>query len=173
VLADVSPDVNLATSPFISRTTGEPIAMATGSTWAIPVKAKNKAAACRFISAMTETDSWIAAAQARADLRAKDGKPFTGLLTGNDTADQKIREQFVKPTGSDIWDQAIESMYTANDNLFYLPAIPADQEFRQAWIDGVNRVLSGDMTAQQSLDKAQEEGQKALDTAWAKLDTKG
>ena len=40
-------------------------------------------------------------------------------------------------------------------------------EFRQIWQDAVNRVLNGEMTAQESLDLAQEEAQFALDDAWS------
>lgn len=168
VLNNVTPDVPISITPFISQATGEPIAMATGSAWAIPSRAEHKQAACRFIGKIVAEDAWLKAAEARVSIREEEGKPFTGLLTGNSVADQSIREQYVKPTGSDVWDEAIDSMYVANDNLFYMPANPADEEFRQAWMDAVNRVLAGEMSAQESLDKGQEAGQAALDKAWTK-----
>lgn len=170
VLNEMTPDLSISITPVISKTTGDPIAMATGSAWAIPTKAKNKAAACRFIKTMTESDSWMAAAQARVDKRTAAGLPFTGLLTANTVADNEIKEKFVKPTGSEVWDTAIASTYKANDFLFYMPSNPADQEFKQAWMDASNRVLAGQMTPQESLDQAQTEAQAALDAAWAKLD---
>ncbi len=168
VLNDVSPDVPLATAPFRSKQTGEPIAWGTGSAWAIPAKAKNPAAACRFIKTMTETDSWMAAAKARVDKRAAENKMFTGLLTGNKVADEKIRAQYVKPTGDETWDAAVAAMYEANDHLFYLPANPADVAFKKAWQDAANRVLSGQAKPKASLEQGQRDAQKALDEAWAK-----
>ena len=120
---------------------------------------------------MTATDSWVAAANARVKLREADGKPFTGLLTANQEADDAVRE-LVTPSGDAQWDSAVEATYLANDNTFSLPANPADAEFKNAWQDAVNRVLNGQASAQDSLDQAQKEAQKALDAAWAKLDDK-
>ncbi|MHA7132948.1 ABC transporter substrate-binding protein [Oerskovia turbata] len=168
VLNDVTPDVPIAIVPFVSQETGEPIAMATGSAWAIPSKAKNPEAACRFVKVMTEADSWHAAAKARFDTRTAEGKPFTGLLTGNDVADDKIREDFVKPTGDAVWDAAVEATYAANDHLFYSPANPADVAFKKAWQGAVNRVIGGEQEPAPALAQAQQEAQKALDAAWAK-----
>lgn len=168
VLNEVTPDIPIQIVPFISEKTGEPIAMATGSAWAISSKAKNKAAACRFVKTMVATDSWMAAAKARVDLREEAGLPFTGLLTANTVADDKIEDTYVKKTGDAKWDEAIESTYTANENLFYMPANPADVAFKNAWQGAVNRVLAGEQEPAESLAQAQTEAQKALDDAWAK-----
>jgi len=173
VLMNNTPDIPLAVSPFISRETGDPIALSTGSAWAIPSGAQNPAAACRFIANMVKTDSWLAAAQVRAERLASEGGAFTGLLTGNMVADQAIREQFVVPTGSEVWDNAIDAMYRANDHLVFMPALPADQEFRQAWVDAVNRVLQGTMSIEDSLARGQVEGQRALDDGWTRMAERG
>jgi multiple sugar transport system substrate-binding protein len=168
VLNDVSPDATISFDTFRTPQ-GDPLAFASGSAWAIPSGSTNAAAACRFAKTMTATDSWIAAANARVKLREADGKPFTGLLTANQDADEAVRE-LVTPSGDAHWDSAVEATYLANDNTFSLPANPADSEFKNAWQDAVNRVLNGQASAQESLDQAQEEAQKALDAAWAKLD---
>jgi multiple sugar transport system substrate-binding protein len=118
---------------------------------------------------MTATDSWVAAANARIELREADGKPFTGLLTANQDADDAVRA-LVTPSGDAQWDSAVDATYLANDNVFSLPANPADAEFKTAWQDAVNRVLNGQADAEESLEQAQTEAQKALDTAWAKFD---
>ncbi|SEF14598.1 extracellular solute-binding protein [Jiangella alba] len=169
VLNDVSPDAPMAFDTVRDRE-GEPLAYASGSAWAIPKGSENPEAACRFIKTMTETDSWIAAAQARVDLREAEGKPFTGLLTGNAEADQQIQDQFVTPSGDAKWDAAVQATYDANDHTFTLPANPADAEFKTAWQDAVNRVLNGQQEPADALAQAQDEAQKVLDEAWSTWD---
>ncbi|WP_026874135.1 extracellular solute-binding protein [Jiangella gansuensis] len=169
VLNDVSPDAPMAFDT-VRDLEGEPLAYASGSAWAIPDGSANPEAACRFIKTMTETESWIAAAQARVDLREAEGKPFTGLLTGNAEADAAIQEQFVQPIGDPKWDAAVEATYEANEHTFTLPANPADAEFKTAWQDAVNRVLNGQQEPADALAQAQEEAQAALDEAWATWD---
>ncbi len=169
VLNDESPDAPMAFSTVKDRQ-GNPLAYSSGSAWAIPKGSPNAGAACRFAKEMTTVDSWVAAAQARLDLRTEDGKPFTGVLTGNDEADTKI--QAMTTADEDPWKTGVEAMYEANDNTFALPANPADAEFKTAWQDAVNRVLNGQQDVQAALDQAQEEAQAVLDEAWAKWDDK-
>jgi multiple sugar transport system substrate-binding protein len=165
VLQDVSPDAPMVFDTVRSRD-GEPVAFASGSAWAIPTGTTNPAAACRWARVMTEVDSWMAAAEARKELRAAEGKGFTGLLTGNTAADEAVRE-LVEPSGDAVWDSAVEAMYEANENTFSLPANPADAEFKTAWQDAVNRVLNGQDEPASALATAQDEAQSALDEAWA------
>jgi multiple sugar transport system substrate-binding protein len=165
VLNDVSPDAPVAFDTFRDKQ-GRPLAFASGSAWAIPKGSKNPEAACRFAKVMTETSSWIAAAEKRISLREKDGGLFTGVLTGNTEADDQIRSM-MKPSGDAKWDQAIEATYAANDHTFSMPANPAGEEFESAWQDAVNRVLNGQESPEEAMKKAQEEGQKVLDEAWA------
>jgi multiple sugar transport system substrate-binding protein len=172
VLNDVSPDAPMAFTSFKAKG-GDALSFSSGSAWAIPADSANPAAACRFIKTMTATDSWLEAAQARADERTAEGKPFTGLFTGNQEADEQIREKFVEPDGSTVWDEAIKASYEANEQGFAMPAMPADAEFKTAWLDAVNRVLNGQATPADSLKQAQTEAQQALDTAWEQWDQKG
>ena len=170
VLNDVSPDAPMAFDAYRGKD-GEPLAFASGSAWAIPKGSKNAAGACRFAKTMTMTESWVKAAQERADIRAKEDKPFTGVLTGNAEADEKIQEM----TGSiedPKWAAGVAAMYEANENTFSFPANPAGSEFETAWQDAVNRVLNGQQEPQAALDQAQEEAQKVLDEAWAAWDEK-
>ncbi|WP_043497063.1 ABC transporter substrate-binding protein [Georgenia sp. SUBG003] len=171
VLNDVSPDAPLAFDTVHDRN-GDPIAYASGSAWAIPEGTDNPAAACRWARVMTEVDSWVAAAEARKSLRAEEGKPFTGVLTGNEAADEAVRE-LVEPSGDEVWDAGVTAMYEANDNTFSLPANPADAEFETAWQDAVNSVLNGQAQPQEALDAAQETAQAALDEAWQKWEQEG
>jgi multiple sugar transport system substrate-binding protein len=168
VLNDVSPDAPMAFDTFRDKQ-GQPIAFATGSAWAIPKGGENPEAACRFAKVMTETSSWLKAAQARIALRKKDGGLFTGVLTGNADADAKI-QSLTTSSGDPKWDQAVQATYEANDHTFSMPATPAGEEFEAAWQDGVNRVLNGQQSAEESMRRAQEEAQKALDAAWETWD---
>jgi multiple sugar transport system substrate-binding protein len=170
VLNDVSPDAPMAFDTF-RGTDGETLAYASGSAWAIPKGSPNPEAACRFAKIMTQTESWVKAAEERVRLRKKEGGTFTGILTGNTEADEQIRAM-VEPSGDEKWDSAVEAIYEANDNTFSLPANPADEEFEAAWQDAVNRVLNGQQEPKEALAQAQEDAQKALDEAWAEWDEK-
>ena len=167
VLNDVSPDAPMAFDT-VRGTDGEPIAFATGSAWAIPSGSDNPEAACRWARAMTSMDAWRAAAEARLSAREDEGKPFTGILTGNETADEEIRGMVT--SGGEPWDSAVAAMYDANDNAVSQPANPADAEFKDAMQDAVNKVLNGQATPEEALAEAQETAQKALDEAWAEIE---
>ena len=169
VLNEVSPDAPLAFDT-VRTTSGEPIAFAGGSAWAIPSGTENPAAACRWAKAMTSMDAWQAAADARLSLREDDGKPFTGILTGNTDADEAIREMVT--SGGEPWDSGVEAMYEANDHAVSLPANPADAEFEQAMQDAVNSVLNGEATPEEALAEAQATAQEALDEGWEKLESR-
>jgi len=170
VLNDVSPDAPMAFDT-VRDTQGEPLAWASGSAWAIPKGSPNPEAACRMARVMTETDSWVAAAEERVRLREEDGGLFTGILTANEEADAAVQEMVPSDDGS-AWGQAIAAMYEANDHTFAMPANPAGEEFEKAWQDEVNRVLNGEKEPEQALADAQESAQEALDEAWATWDEK-
>lgn len=168
VLNDVSPDAPMAFDT-VRDTSGETLAYASGSAWAIPAGSDNPEAACRFARAMTSLDAWEAAANARLEAREAEGKPFTGILTGNASADAMIRD--MTTSGGEPWDTAVAKMYEANEATFSLPANPADAEFKTALFDAVNQVLNGQATAQEALAAAQEDAQAALDSGWAELES--
>ncbi|UNX56268.1 extracellular solute-binding protein [Georgenia sp. TF02-10] len=167
ILNDVSPDAPVAFDAFYGLD-GEPLSYAGGSAWAITADAANPEAACRYARVMTEVDTWIAAAENRIALREQEGGIFTGLLTGNERADEMIREMV--PDAGEPWNTAIDAMYQANDNAVSAPASPADAEVKTAWEDAINRVLNGQQEPKAALDQAQEEAQAALDKAWAAVD---
>jgi multiple sugar transport system substrate-binding protein len=154
----------------VRTTEGEPIAFAGGSAWAIPSGTENAAAACRWAKSMTSVDAWMAAADARLALREEEGKPFTGILTGNSVADEEIEGMVT--SGGEPWDSGIEAMYEANDHTVSMPANPADAEFEQAMQDAVNSVLNGDATPEEALADAQETAQNALDEGWETLESR-
>ena len=170
VLNDVSPDAPMAFDT-VRDLQDEPIAWASGSAWAIPKGSPDPEGACRMARVMTETDSWMAAAEERASLRKKDGGLFTGILTANEDADEAIRKM-AETDDDPPWSDAVTAMYEANDHTFAMPANPAGDEFEQAWQDEVNKVLTGDKEPADALADAQQAAQDALDEAWATWDEK-
>jgi multiple sugar transport system substrate-binding protein len=169
VLSDVSPDAPMAFDTVKDRQ-GATLAYSTGSAWALPAGSGNPEAACRWARAMTTVEAWEAAANARLELRNEEGKPFTGVLTGNAEADKII--QGMVTSGGEPWDTAVAKMYEANDQTFALPANPADAEFKTALQDAVNSVLNGQAEPEEALNEAQTAAQSALDEAWADLEEK-
>ncbi|RLQ04492.1 extracellular solute-binding protein [Micromonospora sp. BL1] len=159
-----SPDAELVVKPFVDRQ-GKPLSLSSGQAWVITKGAKNPDAACAFVKQMTATDTWLAAARARAEARKAANLPFTGLWTGNTTADKKIFDEVYKPTGNKRFDDAVQTIRQAQDAAFAMPASPAGAEFDKAWTDAVNRVLSGQEQPAQALDRAQREATAALDKA--------
>lgn len=164
VLADVSADVPITIAPFTDEQ-GEPINWTTGSAWAIPSGSKNKDQACKWIKTMTDSETWIAAAKARKEKRDGEKKPFSGVYTGNEKADETIFGEIVSLADYPVFDKAVKGVLDAQDSAFSFPASPAGSEFRTAWQDAVNRVLSGKQSPADAMAQAQKEAQQALDNA--------
>jgi multiple sugar transport system substrate-binding protein len=165
VLAQNSPHVKLAVEPFTAMS-GQPIDYETGSAWAIPAKAKHPQLACLWAKTMTSVPAWLAAAKARLAVDRKNHTVFTGLYTANQVADTKLMARYFKPAGTQ-WSDAVQTIEHVQRSAFGLPASPAGAEFTTAWTNAVNRVLSGQQSAKQALDQAQQEAQSAIDNAAA------
>jgi multiple sugar transport system substrate-binding protein len=163
VLADGAP-VNITAKYFTNRK-GGPITMLSGNAWAIPKGSKNPGLACKYIKALQSVDAWRTVGKDRFDLRKRQGRAFTGLYTGNAKADVKIYEDIYQPMGNKDFDDAVALLTRAPRYGFAVPLSPASAEFRQAWVDGINRVLEGRQTPRQALDQAQKEAQAAIDKA--------
>jgi multiple sugar transport system substrate-binding protein len=163
VLADGAP-VNITAKYFTNRK-GGPITMLSGNAWAIPKGSKNPGLACKYIKALQSVDAWRAVGKERFDLRKRQGRAFTGLYTGNAKADVKIYEDIYQPMGNKDFDDAVALLTRAPRYGFAVPLSPASAEFRQAWVDGINRVLEGRQSPRQALDQAQKEAQAAIDKA--------
>ena len=153
------------TAKYFTNRKGGPITMLSGSAWAIPRGARNQDLACKYMKAMTSVNAWKTVAKSRFDLRRRQGRAFTGLYTANTAADVEIFEDIYQPMGNKQFDDAVTLLVRAPRYGFAIPLSPASAQFRQAWIDGVNRVLEGRQSPRQSLDQAQREAQKAIDDA--------
>ncbi len=164
VLAGASPNAPVVVRPFLDRT-GKPLTYATGQAWAVPKGAGNLTAACQFMKTMTATDTWVAAATAKAAARAAAGKPYTGTYTANVEADRRIASEVYRPSGIAWLDDGVRVLQQAQGEAFSLPASPANAEVKKAWTAAVNAVLEGRATPQEALARAQQEAQQALDKA--------
>ena len=167
VLSDTSPDAGVAAVPFTDRH-GNDLTFFTGAGWAIPKGAKNPSLACTWMKSMTSVKAWMNAAEKRAASTKASGQAFTGLYTANATADQRILDEVYKPS-SPAYDAAVKLLVDVQKNAVWWPASPAGAQIQQAVTDAINRVLAGSQTPQQSLARAQQEAQKAIDAARPRL----
>jgi multiple sugar transport system substrate-binding protein len=164
VMADNSPNVDIQAKYFVNRR-GGPITFFQGSGWSIPRGAKDPDLACKWMKAMTAVDTWVAVARDRLNLRRRQGRAFTGLYTANTRADVKIYEDVYQPLGKRQFDRAVNLLVNSSRYAFTLPPSPASAQFRQAYLDAINRVLTRQQTVRQALNQAQREAQSAIDRA--------
>jgi multiple sugar transport system substrate-binding protein len=114
---------------------------------------------------MTEAKTWVEAAKARAAKIKQDGKIYTGTYTGNQAADRQIFSEVYQPSGNKVFDDAVRTLLSVQDNAFTQPTTAAGQQVRDAWRGAVNRVLGGQQKPAEALAQAQREAQTALDSA--------
>jgi multiple sugar transport system substrate-binding protein len=163
VLNENSPDVALTAKPF-TGVDGQPVDFVTGGAWVIPTGSDFPEQACEYIKTMTDSESWIAAAEARAEAREAEGLFFTGVYTGNQVADETIFGELVN-LDEGTYGPAVQAVLEAQEAAFSLPSSRASAEFQAAWQNAVNRVLAGEQEPAEALAQAQTEAQEALDAA--------
>jgi multiple sugar transport system substrate-binding protein len=164
VLASSSPDTKFTAVPFKDKQ-GNPVTMAEGDALAITSASKNKDAACAFVTTMTSTDAWINAATQRADEAKGTSQIQTGTSTGNKAAEQQIFSSIVNIGDNTTFKNAVDVFFQTFGNAFEQPATKGAEDFRQAWIDGVNAALSGQKDPTTAMKDAQQVAQQALDAA--------
>jgi multiple sugar transport system substrate-binding protein len=164
VMADNSPNVDITAKYFTNRR-GGPITFFQGSGWAIPRGARDPDLACKWMKAMTAVNTWVSVARDRLNLRRRQNRAFTGLYTANTRADLRIYEDVYQSLGKPQFDRAVNLLVRSSRYAFALPPSPASAEFRQAYLDAINRVLAGRQTPRQALNQAQREAQRAIDRA--------
>jgi multiple sugar transport system substrate-binding protein len=164
VLADVSPDVPLTVAPFVDRE-GTPLTWADGDAFAIVTDTPNAEAACAFAATMTEADAWIAAARSRAESRAGEGKPNTGVYTANREADEVIFGEIVDLSDMPRFEAAVQTVLETQEHAFAMPPSAASAEFAQAWRGAVEAVTSGGSDPEAALAQAHTAAQAAIDAA--------
>jgi multiple sugar transport system substrate-binding protein len=161
VFSNNSPDADLVAKYFTNRK-GGPITMFSGNGWVVPKGSKNADAACAYMKAVTSVSSWTTAAKKRFDARKAAGSTFTGLYTANTAADKKVYEDIYQSFGHPQFDAAVKILVNAPKYGFELPPSPGGQQFVQAYLDAINRVLAGQQSPRQALNQAQREAQTAI-----------
>ncbi|WP_308493055.1 ABC transporter substrate-binding protein [Microbacterium terrisoli] len=164
VLSPYLDKIDLQAVPF-KGSDGKPFSVAGGTSFAIPVGAKNPVAACAWMDEITNLDSWIAAEEARVATLKKNGGINTGLFTGSPEADQKIRDGYVKPSGNADFDQVIQTYYGVLDYGKTFGSSPAGQTITQELANAVTSVLLGEKSTDQALKDAQAASLRAYDNA--------
>jgi len=161
VFSNNSPDVDLV-AKFFTNGKGGPITYFSGNGWVVPKNSKNANDACRYMKAVTSTQAWLTAAKKRFDARKAAGSTFTGLYTANSVADKKVYEDIYQSFGHPQFDRAVQTLVHSAKYGFELPPSPGGQQFVQAYLDAINRVLAGQQKVKPALDQAQREAQKAI-----------
>jgi multiple sugar transport system substrate-binding protein len=164
VLANNTPDEEISFTTFKDRE-GNDISFSGGSAWVIPVGAKNPDAACEFMRVVTLADTWVAAAETRAEMRAADGEAFTGVYTGNKAADDRIFGDLVTEETAGAYYEGVQLVLETSDIAFSMPPIPAAEEFLTIWQNAVLSVINDGADPTQALAQADQEAQDAIDSA--------
>ena len=160
VLSNTADEVSIEAIP-IKDASGQPLAMAGGTAFAIPKAGKNPDAACAWAIAATSTDAWLAAGEARAATVEKNKSIATGLMTGSPVADEAVRSQFVKPSGNKDFDQVIDTYYSILPGNKSLGSSAVGQQVKQELDNAVIVALTGEKTPEQALADAQAAAMRA------------
>lgn len=163
-LSELSPDLDLEVAP-VTGLDGEPVNYISGYGWAIPAGSKHPEEACTFIKEITSERAWTESAKVTAEEKRAEDQLFIGQFTGNVHANENIANRIWKPTGNKNYDKVAKDLASLQRTGFEVPATAAGPEFRNAWLQAVNRVLSGVQTPTQALRQAQREAQSALEIA--------
>lgn len=166
VLSPYLEQIDIEAVPF-RDSDGEPFSVSGGQASVIPAGAKNPAAACAWVSALTSDEAWNAAGEARAETRAADGGANTGLFTGSPQPDQAIREKWVTPSGDEGFDQVVATYYDVVDYGTSFGSSPAGQDIQNELNNAVTAALLGDKTAEEALADAQDAAMRAYENATA------
>jgi multiple sugar transport system substrate-binding protein len=166
VLSNTKDDVSLAAVP-IKTLDGKPLAMASGTAFAVAAAAKNKSAACAWAINATSEAAWVAAGEARAKTVQQKKSINTGLFTASPVADQAVRTQFVQPSGNADFDQMIETFYTILPDNATRGASAVGQQIDQDLSNAVSVALTGEKSPQEALADAQASSLRAWDQSRA------
>jgi multiple sugar transport system substrate-binding protein len=154
VLAAYKDQLNLDAVPFKDKD-GNPVSVAGGSSFVIPAKSKNPAAACQWALRLTAMDNWLAAGAARADTLKESGGTNTGLFTGSPDADKKLRDMYVHPDSAGGFDKVINTFYDVVGVGKSFGASPAGQTIQTELINAITETLLGQKSAKDALAAAQ------------------
>lgn len=164
VLSPYAKRISISAVP-LKDSSGQPFAVTGGTSFVIPANAKNPAAACRWMLALTSQQAWLAAGAARhATLAKEDGAIDTGIFTGSPAADQAIREKYVTSSGESGFDQTIATYYAVLKGGKSFGASPAGQQIQSELGDAITSYLLGRKSATKALSDAQAASLRAYRT---------
>ncbi len=169
-IASVDPNLNFVVLPVRERGSGADgrmVSFAGGNSWYIPAGAKNPDAAWEYIKFLHSDDTWRIGAEATKAYRVEQGdRPFIPSLTGSKTADQLQIDEFYEPVAG-AFDDAVQlfpQILEESRNREIGKSPVAGQLEDVMANDGVEPALSGDMSAQDALDQANQSAQDAIDS---------
>jgi len=166
IIARVAPDLNFTVLPVKKRGGSAPISFTTGNAWTITANAKEPDAAWEFIKFMNDLNTWQIGANAVKEYQKKNGKPYIPTLTGDKAADQMQINTVYEPIAPKF-DSAVKLMPQLLDTSLQSP-ISASPVSRLLDDDlgneGTKPALSGDKSAKEALDRANDKAQKDIDT---------
>ncbi|MDQ3613913.1 MAG: extracellular solute-binding protein [Chloroflexota bacterium] len=167
-VSTISPDMNFWILPVRENGSGPDGPMTTysgGNGWYITSGAQNLDAAWEFIKYLHTVDTWMVGARAVKAARQEAGNPYFPSLTGNRIADQLQIEELYEPI-NEAFDNAVEVFPALLEESHYraIARSPAATQLDQIMInEGVSPALNGEMSAQESLDAADEAAQAEID----------
>lgn len=167
VLSPYLDKVTLQAVPF-KGADGQPFTVAGGTSFVIPVGSKNPDAACKWALQLTTTQAWVAAEQARVKTLAAKGGINTGLFTGSPEADQKIRTEYVKPSGNANFDQVIQTYYDVLAHGKSFGASPVGQQIATELSNAVTAAMLGTKSSKAALADAQQTVMQAYNNVGGK-----
>ena len=162
-LAEGNP-VNITAKYFTNRK-GGPLTMFSGSGWAIPRGATERRPGLQVHEVDDRRQHVEGSRQEPVRPAQTAGSRVHGSVHGEHEGRREGLRGHLPAGGNKDFDDAVSLLVRAPRYAFAVPLSPASTEFKQAWMDAINRVLSGDQTPRQALDQAQREAQAAIDKA--------
>jgi multiple sugar transport system substrate-binding protein len=141
--------------------------MAPGTAFAVAAAGKNKSAACAWAINATSEAAWVAAGEARAKTVQEKNSINTGLFTASPVADEAVRTQFVKSSGSADFDQVIGVFYEVLPGNVSRGASAVGQVIDQNFNNAVGVALTGEKSPEDALADAQADALRAWDQSKA------
>jgi multiple sugar transport system substrate-binding protein len=164
IIARVAPDLAFRVLPLQPKGGGNPISTTGGNAWAIPQKAGDAEAAQIFIQFMHRDDTWLIGARAVKDAKAQDNQPFIPSLTGKPSADQAQIDQLYE-TISQPFDDAVKLFPQIMTTSLITPvsSSPVGKQIDDLMKTACQSALRKETSAQDALDKANDDAKQALD----------
>lgn len=166
IIARVAPDLNFTVVPVKKRGGSDPISFTTGSAWAITASAKDADAAWEFVKFMNDPNTWMIGASATKDNQKKNNKPYIPALTGDKAVDQMQIEKLYEPIAPKF-DSAVKLFPQLLDKSLQSPisSSPVSKQLDDdLGNEGVKPMLSGERSAKDALDRANEKAQRDIDS---------